>query len=108
MSAAARTALPTRRLELRMSEDLMETLKRAAEIEDRTLTGFVIAAAHEAARRVTVEAGTVRLTPADQARFATALIDLPKPNAALKRAFAKRRRLLGSGLARAEVKNDAL
>ena len=100
MPAAAQAALPaprtTRRLEARVSESLMETLKRAAEIEDRTLTDFVIAAAQEAARRVITEAGAVRLTLTDQERFAAAQIDPPKPNAALKRAFAKRRRLLGA------------
>ncbi len=37
----------------------------------------------------------VRLSPADQKRFAEALLSPPKPAPALKRAFAGRRKLLG-------------
>jgi len=83
------------RLETRISRDLMDVLRRAAELQDRTLTDFVVGAAQEAARRVIAEAGVVQLSQQDQRQFAAALIDPPKPNAALKRAFARRRKLLG-------------
>lgn len=82
------------RLETRISVDLMEVLRRAAQLQDRTLTDFVIGAAQEAARKIIAEANVVRLSLGDQQRFAAALIDPPKPNAALKRAFARRRKLL--------------
>lgn len=82
------------RLETRISVDLMEVLRRAAQLQDRTLTDFVVGAAQEAARKVIAEANVVRLSLDDQKRFAAALIDPPKPNAALKRAFARRRKLL--------------
>lgn len=82
------------RLETRISADLMEVLRRAAQLQDRTLTDFVVGAAQEAARKVIAEANVVRLSLDDQKRFAAALIDPPKPNAALKRAFARRRKLL--------------
>ena len=82
------------RLETRISADLMEVLRRAAQLQDRTLTDFVVGAAQEAARKVIAEANVVRLSLGDQERFAAALIDPPKPNAALKRAFARRRKLL--------------
>lgn len=82
------------RLETRISVDLMEVLRRAAQLQDRTLTDFVIGAAQEAARKVIAETSVVRLSLGDQQRFAAALIDPPKPNAALKRAFARRRKLL--------------
>jgi len=38
-------ALPTARLEARLPHDVMMRLKRAAEIQGRTLTDFVVAAA---------------------------------------------------------------
>ena len=82
------------RLEARISRVLMEFLRRAAELQDRTLTDFVIGAVQEAARRVIADAGVIQLSLADQQSFAAALIDPPKPNAALRRAFARRRKLL--------------
>ena len=82
------------RLEARISRELMECLRRAAELQDRTLTDFVIGAVQEAARRVIADAGVIQLSLADQQSFAAALIDPPKPNAALRRAFARRRKLL--------------
>jgi uncharacterized protein (DUF1778 family) len=39
---------PTARLEARLPIDVMARLKRAAEIQGRTLTDFVVAAADEA------------------------------------------------------------
>lgn len=82
------------RLEARISRELMAFLRRAAELQDRTLTDFVIGAVQEAARRVIADAGVIQLSLADQQSFAAALIDPPKPNAALRRAFARRRKLL--------------
>lgn len=61
-------------------------LKRAAKIQGRSLTDFVVTAAHDAAKRAIEEAYIIRLTLEDQRKFAEALINPPKPNAALKRA----------------------
>lgn len=94
METIASRAGKVARLETRISTDLMEVLRRAAQLQDRTLTDFVIGAAQEAARKVIAETSVVRLSLGDQQRFAAALIDPPKPNAALKRAFARRRKLL--------------
>ena len=87
---------PTARLEARISTELHATLKRAAELQDRTVTDFVIAAVQEAAQRAIQQAGVISLSLADQERFARALLSPAKPNAALKRAFARRRRLVAS------------
>ena len=86
----------TARLEARISPELHAALKRAAELQDRTVTDFVIAAVQEAAQRAIAQAGVISLSLADQERFATALLSPPKPNAALKRAFARRRKLIAS------------
>ena len=87
-------AASTARLEARISTDLHATLKRAAEIQGRTMTDFVVAAVQEAAQKAIAQAEIIRLTVADQEAFAKALITPAKPNAALKRAFKRRRQLL--------------
>lgn len=86
----------TARLEARISTELHATLKRAAELQDRTVTDFVIAAVQEAAQRAIQQAGVISLSLADQERFARALLSPAKPNAALKRAFTRRRKLIAS------------
>ena len=67
------TATPSSaRLEARISEELHALLKRAAEIENRTMTDFVVSAVREAAQRAVEQAGMVRLSRSDQERFVTA------------------------------------
>lgn len=84
----------TARLEARLPIDVHALLKRAAEIEGRTLTDFVVTAAREAAARVIDEASVIHLSLIDQQRFAEALID-PKPLApALERARERHRALI--------------
>jgi uncharacterized protein (DUF1778 family) len=84
----------TARLEARISTDLHAMLKRAAELEGRTMSDFVAAAVQDAARRTIEQAEVIRLSLADQERFARALLSPPEPTPALKRAFARRRKLL--------------
>ncbi|NDC10590.1 MAG: DUF1778 domain-containing protein [Oxalobacteraceae bacterium] len=84
------------RLEARISADLHTTVKRAAEIQGRTVTDFVVHALQIAASQAIEEAYQIQLSLADQQAFAQALIAPPKPNAALKRAFAKSKKLLAA------------
>ncbi|MBK1725319.1 type II toxin-antitoxin system TacA family antitoxin [Thiocystis violacea] len=86
----------TARLEARISTELHATLKRAAEIQGRTMTDFVVTAVQEAAQRAIEEAGVVRLSLADSERFAEALLSPLEPSPALERAFSRRRKLLSS------------
>ena len=86
----------TARLEARLPIDVHALLKRAAEIEGRTLTDFVVAAAREAACRTVEQAEIVRLSVEDQRRIAEAILDPPKPAPALRRAFKRHRELFGS------------
>ena len=71
----------TSRLEARLPTDVHTLLKGAAEMQGRTLTDFVVTAAYDAACRAIEEAGTVRLSVADQHRFADAILSPPEPNA---------------------------
>lgn len=90
------TATNTARLEARISTDLHAMLKRAAELQGRTMTDFVIDAVQDAAQRAIEQAEVIRLSLADQECFAQALLSPPQPAPALERAFARRRKLLGT------------
>ncbi|MDM0116227.1 DUF1778 domain-containing protein [Variovorax sp. J22R133] len=87
-------ATPTTRIQARISADLHAMLKRAAELQGCTMTDFVVAAIQDAARQALEQADVIRLSPADQERFARALLSPPKPTAALKRSAARHRKLL--------------
>jgi len=87
-------AATTARLEARISFDLHATIKRAAELQGRTLTDFVVSALQDAAHHAVEQAGIIRMSMDDQACFAQALLNPPEPTPALKRAFAKRKKLL--------------
>jgi uncharacterized protein (DUF1778 family) len=85
----------TVRISARLQPEVHALLKRAAEIEGRSLTDFVVAAASAAARKTIEEAGMIRLSVEDQQRFAEALINPPPIKPALKRTFKHHRRLVG-------------
>jgi len=84
----------TARLEARVSADVHALIKRAAELQGRSMTDFVVSTAQEAAQRVIEQSEVIRLTLADQQCFADALISPPGPNPALKKAFQQREKLL--------------
>jgi uncharacterized protein (DUF1778 family) len=87
-------ATSTARLEARISTDLHSMLKRAAELQGRTMTDFVVAAVQNAAQHAIEQAEVMRLSRADQECFAQALLAPPPPSPALERAFARRSKLL--------------
>ena len=68
------------RIETRLSPETHALLKRAAEIQGRSLTDFVVTAAQEAATWVVDDAIVARLAIADQERFADTLLS-PQPSA---------------------------
>jgi uncharacterized protein (DUF1778 family) len=84
----------TARLEARISFDLHAMLKRAAELQGRTMTDFVVSAVQEAAQRAIEQAEIIRLSLADQQCFAQALLNPPEPAPAMLRAFERRSNLL--------------
>jgi uncharacterized protein (DUF1778 family) len=86
----------TARLEARLPADIHALLKRAAEIEGRTLTDFVVTAAREAACRTIEETDIIRLSVEDQRQIAEAILHPPDPAPALRRAFQRHRELFGS------------
>ena len=88
-------ALPTAKLEVRLPQEVMARLKRAAEIQGRTLTDFVVAAADEAACRAIQDAEIIRLSIEGQRQIAAAILNPPAPTPALKRAAKRYRGLFG-------------
>jgi uncharacterized protein (DUF1778 family) len=84
------------RLEAHFRNSVLTRLKRGGEIQGRTMIDFVMAAADEAARRAIEQTEVIRLSLKDQQKILKALLNPPKPNPALKRAFKRRRQLLGA------------
>ena len=88
------TASKTARLEARITPNLQALLKRAAEIDGRSVTDFVVSAVQEAAERRIEHAQVIRLSLEDQKAFVEAVLSPPEPTAALKRAFKRHRELI--------------
>ncbi|MDH6268299.1 uncharacterized protein (DUF1778 family) [Rhizobium sp. SG_E_25_P2] len=85
-----------RRIEARLHPDTLTLVKRAAEIQGRSLSDFVVAAAETAAMRVIEDQHLLVLAVEDQMRFAELLINPPEPSATLDRARAAHERLIVS------------
>ena len=88
------TPSSTVRLETPVSPELHNMLKRAAEIQGRTMTDFVISAMQDAAQQTIEQTQIMRLSIEDQHIFANALLSPPPQTPALTRAFANRKKLL--------------
>jgi uncharacterized protein (DUF1778 family) len=89
------SATRTARLEVRISEELAGLVQRAADIRGVTKSGFISSILQREAEQVVEEHEIIRLSLSDQQRFAEAIIDPPEPNAALRKAFERRKELLG-------------
>lgn len=85
----------TTRVEARIAPDMLAMVRRAAELEGRSLSDFLVNAAQEAARRTIERVQIIQLSVEEQERFANLLLDPPAPAAAMKRAADAHRKLLG-------------
>lgn len=88
-------ATATARFEARMSQEVHMLLKRAASLEGRSLSDFVVGAALSAARKTVEQNDIIQLSVNDQELFAKALIDPPEPNLAMQKALALSSQILG-------------
>jgi uncharacterized protein (DUF1778 family) len=84
----------TARLAARIEPDALAIVKRAAEIQGRSVSEFVVTAARDAATRTIEEVEIIRLSVAGQRAFAEAIINPPAPSKGLGKAFAAHRRLI--------------
>ncbi|MCA0028016.1 MULTISPECIES: DUF1778 domain-containing protein [unclassified Mesorhizobium] len=76
----------TSRLEARISPDMLSVMKRAAKIQGRSVSDFVVSAAQEAAQRTIEEIAIIRLSIEDQLALVEAILNPPEPNEALRKA----------------------
>ena len=84
----------TARIEARIAPEALAVVKRAAEIQGRSVSDFIVAAAREAAQRTIEETHLIRLSVEDQRRFVELLLDPPAPAPALERAKSAHARLI--------------
>lgn len=84
------------RLEARIAPDVLAIVRRAAEMQGRSVSDFVATAAHDAACRAIEEHQLIRLSLEDQQRFVELLLNPPPPSPELKRAQAAHARLIES------------
>jgi uncharacterized protein (DUF1778 family) len=91
---AQRTTTRTARLEARITREALAVVRRAAEIQGRSVSDFVVAAAQEAAQKTVTEIEIVRLSRAAQEKFVNLLLNPPPLGPALKKAFERHRALV--------------
>jgi len=80
-------AVATARIGARISPELHQMFKRAADIQGRTLTDFLITAAREAALRVIKDNDIISLSLKDQRRIADALLAPQESHLPLQKAI---------------------
>jgi uncharacterized protein (DUF1778 family) len=81
-----RKATRTARIEARIAPSALRIVKRAAELQGRSVSEFVVAAAQEAAEKTIEEANVIRLSAEDSRRFAELILNPPPLTPAMKRA----------------------
>lgn len=96
-------ALPTadrqrdQRLEARITPDQKELIERAACVQGRTVTDFVVDALQEAAKQAISDHTIWKLTQDQQKAFIGALTNAPAPNQKLREAYKRFRKYKASG-----------
>lgn len=77
-----------------MTPEVRKLLRRAAEMQGRTVSEFVLTAAHDAALKTISDMQIVRVSLETQEKFAAALLNAPEPPGRLKRAIKEHRELI--------------
>ena len=81
------------RFDARLSEDQKILIQKAADLEGRTMTDFVLRSAEAAAEKTLEDRSMLVLTARETEAFVDAILNPPEPNAALRDAFREYRRL---------------
>ena len=84
----------TARVEARLSPDTHTLVKRAAEIQGRSVSDFIVAAAQDAAQKAVADATIIRLSREAQEHVVAMLLNPPAPTPSLIRAFDRHRTLI--------------
>lgn len=90
-------ATRTARIEARIAPEILAAVKRAAEIQGRSVSDFVVAAARQAAERTIEDTQIIRFSLADQQRIAAILAAPPPPSPGFDRAMEAHSELIQPG-----------
>ena len=90
------TEAKTSRFEARISPDVHAMIKRAADLEGRSMTDYVMATAVSAARDTIERSETLKLNRESAEAFVEIMMSPPPIAPAMKRAAEHRERLFGS------------
>jgi uncharacterized protein (DUF1778 family) len=82
------------RLEARLSQETKALVQKAADLEGRTLTDFVISSVQAAAYKVIEQHQTLKLSLEDSEAFTNAVLNPLQPNEALKSAALRYKKTL--------------
>ena len=84
----------TARVEARIAPEPLAVIRRAAELQGRSISDFLVAAALKDAHQTIEDAQIIRLSVNDQQRFAELLLNPPPLAPAMQRALKARKRLI--------------
>jgi uncharacterized protein (DUF1778 family) len=96
MASLTTTRQRDRRLEARITPDQKELIERAARVQGRTVTDFVVSALQEAAKQAIADHTVWKLTEEQQEAFIGALMDPPAPSRKLREAYKRFRKYKAS------------
>ncbi len=90
--------MPTKieRLEARVSKEQKQLFQRAADLEGRSLSDFIIQTVQEAAHQTIERHGILRLSARDQHVFVQALLNPPAPGRRLRAAAGRYKKFIRS------------
>src|SRR5580658_1333037 len=92
MASLATARQRDQRLEARVTADQKELIERAACVQGRTVTDFVVDALQQAARQAIAEQTVWKLTQDQQKIFIETLMNPPAPNQNLREAYRRFRK----------------
>jgi uncharacterized protein (DUF1778 family) len=82
------------RVEARIAPEALAVVRRAAELQGRSISDFLVAAALKDAHKTIEDTQIIRLSVDDQHRFAEMLLNPPPLAPAMQRALKARKQLL--------------
>lgn len=83
-------------VEARIAPESLAVVRRAAELQGRSISDFLVAAALKDAYQTIEDAQIIRLSVEDQHRFAEMLLNPPPLVPAMQRALTARKRLIAA------------
>lgn len=86
----------TARIQARIAPDALAVVRRAAQLQGRSISDFLVAAALKEAHRAIEAAQIIRLSVDDQQRFAELLFNPPPLAPAMQRSLKARKRLIAA------------